>query len=663
MAKVTNCVTFACYNMGRTWVRGLAHAVRPPAFGALPGSHAGAWKNKRAQTREKRKDRKNMKKILALVIAALLALSMVAALAGTNTAHTITVTTNGDGTHTYGAYQIFVGNLDATGKKLSDVAWGSAVTDGVKTALATAINANTTLSTLFAGVNLSDAQAVADKLGTVTNEADAAKAFADAVNTALGSAAATASGTTNSSKIATINVTGDGYYFIKDTAEVADTDTTTRFMLQVVGNIAVTAKDTVLTPDKEIVAEDDTAVTPTKDNDASIGDVITYNVTIPVPDTTQYKNHFVLEMNDTLEGGLTYFGNLAITINGTALPTDNYEATVKTGDADFTTPTTAAAAVTTAGGQTIKVLFKNFKAYVEANNLIGKDIVISYQAVLNDDATYGVNSNDNTVYFNYSNNPNHNYDGDGVPEDDEVVGKTPNSKTKTFVTTLELFKEDGTTKQALAGAEFLLTGTSWNNVLVTGEKFEAATYTAAEGETVQNGTYYKLLDGSYTTQAKTDLTAAQYEDGDKTYVKVTFAKVVKQAKNVNLTLITGEDGYIKVEGIEQGNYTLKETKAPTGYNLDDTEYKLVIDWNNPDADGAAQALKDAGGFSKGAETHEKFSMDTDGAKFKITLDNFSGSTLPSTGGMGTTILYIGGSILVLAAVILLVTKRRMNAED
>jgi len=36
---------------------------------------------------------------------------------------------------------------------------------------------------------------------------------------------------------------------------------------------------------------------------------------------------------------------------------------------------------------------------------------------------------------------------------------------------------------------------------------------------------------------------------------------------------------------------------------------------------------------------------------------------PSTGGMGTTILYIGGSILVLAAVILLVTKRRMSADE
>ena len=48
---------------------------------------------------------------------------------------------------------------------------------------------------------------------------------------------------------------------------------------------------------------------------------------------------------------------------------------------------------------------------------------------------------------------------------------------------------------------------------------------------------------------------------------------------------------------------------------------------------------------------------------KITVVNNSGYVLPSTGGMGTTILYVVGSILVLAAVILLVTKRRMSNED
>ena len=49
--------------------------------------------------------------------------------------------------------------------------------------------------------------------------------------------------------------------------------------------------------------------------------------------------------------------------------------------------------------------------------------------------------------------------------------------------------------------------------------------------------------------------------------------------------------------------------------------------------------------------------------FSTTVINNKGTELPSTGGIGTTLFYIGGGILVLAAVILLVTKRRMNAND
>ena len=616
---------------------------------------------------------KNMKKILALVVAVLMIVaSMSVAFADKTTAHTIKVTTNGNGIHEYSAFQIFTGNLDATGKKLSNVEWGSAITDG-GAALIAAIKADTTTlyTAVFTDADLTSAAKIADKLSGLTDNGAVAKAFADAVNTALGNATSTTkASTTATNKQATINVTGDGYYFVKDTGTIADKDTASRFMLQVVGNIAVTAKDTVLTPDKEIVKEDSTEIDPgVKDNDSSIGDVIRYNVTLPVPDTTLYKDHFVLEMTDTLDAGLTYLGNMTITISTDSDPKTlasgtNYTTTVKTDGADFTLPTDSVAAVKTVGGQTIKVLFKDFKKYVEDNNLIGKTITISYDVVLNEKAEFGVNSNDNTVYFKYSNNPNHTYDGDSVPDDDEVVGKTPDSKTKTFSTTLELDKVDGKDNSALAGAEFELTGTSWHNVVVTGEKFEPSTYTAGRGETIEQGTtYYLLKDGSYTTTTKTDLTAAQYADGDATYVKVIMNKVVQETTPVKLTLVTDAAGHIIVEGIEQGTYTLKETKAPTGYNLDTTEYKLVIDWPNPDAENAAAAIKAAGGFSKGAETNAKFEMDTDGAKFHITIVNNSGSQLPSTGGMGTTILYVGGSILVILAAVLLITKRRMSADE
>ena len=48
---------------------------------------------------------------------------------------------------------------------------------------------------------------------------------------------------------------------------------------------------------------------------------------------------------------------------------------------------------------------------------------------------------------------------------------------------------------------------------------------------------------------------------------------------------------------------------------------------------------------------------------ETTVKNNSGATLPETVGMGTTLFYILGGVLVLAAVVLLVTKRRMNVAE
>jgi len=598
--------------------------------------------------------------------------SMSVAFAADPIDHTVTVTTNGNGTHEYSAFQIFKGTLDAEGKKLSNIQWGDDMTADRQAALVTAIKADSTLYTaVFAEADLASAAKIAEKLSGKEDNGAVAKAFADAVNTALGNATTDAKATTTN-KVAAIDVEGDGYYFIKDTGTIAEKDTATRFMLQVLRDISVTAKDTVLTPDKEIVKEDSTDVEPTKDNDAAIGDVIRYNVTLPVPNTDEYKKNFWLEMHDTLEAGLTYLGNMTITINTdpvtTLDPTTNYTTTVKNSDDSAFTPVAATAAVSTTGGQKIAVVFNSFKQFVDASNptVKGKTITVAYDVVLNKNATFGVDPNNNTVHFEYSNNPNSNYDGEGWGEENPK-GTTPNDTTKTFSTTLELDKIDGNTKAALEGAEFTLTGTSWHNVVVTGERFEASDFTAlVDGESIEqknsaNVVYYKLKDGSYTTTQSTAATAAQYEDG--TFVKVIMNKVVKTEKPTNLVLVTDAEGHINVDGIEQGTYTLKETKAPTGYNLDTTEYKLVIDWTNPDATGATPAIVAAGGFSKGAETNAKFEMDTNGAKFHITIENNGGSTLPSTGGMGTTILYVGGSILVILAAVLLITKRRMSADE
>ena len=617
---------------------------------------------------------KKMKKMMALVIAMVMVVAMGVTVFAEpygeqNQAHTITITTHGNGTHNYTAYQVFKGNLNAAEGILSDIDWGTGVNG---TALLTALKGDATIGSSFA--DATSAADVAKVLEANKNTASFVEAFADLVSKNLGTAAGTGA-TTN--KVATINVTGDGYYFIKDTTEtLAEGDTASKFILEVVKNVEINAKDTLLAPDKEILKANGANFDRVKENTAAVGDTVTFEVKIPVPDTTAYKDHFVFNMQDKLPAGLTFTGISSIKIDtqtlseGAAIASGGtYTTTAKTGSADFAAYTVPSDPVTAEGGQTIKVVFHNFKKYVEDNSLIGKDVVITYTAVVNDDAVYGSTGNENEVQFIYSNDPNHDYDGD-EPGSDEPTGETPKSNTKTFVAGIEILKVDGSnSNNPLANAEFEITSTSYNKTVTKGIRYEKAPYTAATGETVETGDYWKLKDGSYTaTDPNTaNMNQTQYDNVEEKYVKVTWDKIVTTpATGGKITYTTGSDGIIDVKGLKPGTYTIKETHAPDGYNKINDEIKIVIDWDaSTTGDNATAAT-----FKLGEGTTEGVQLIADGtganasanAIYKIQVVNNKGAELPSTGGIGTTIFYIIGAILVLGAGILLVTRRRMNAN-
>ena len=109
---------------------------------------------------------------------------------------------------------------------------------------------------------------------------------------------------------------------------------------------------------------------------------------------------------------------------------------------------------------------------------------------------------------------------------------------------------------------------------------------------------------------------------------------------------TPANGNITFEGLDAGTYYLEETKAPTGYNKLTAPITVVISSTLPTTGGTASYTVTADGATT-----------TD---YTVRVENKAGTELPSTGGIGTTLFYVIGGGLMVAAIVLLVTKKRME---
>ncbi len=553
------------------------------------------------------------RKLFALVLTAMMLLALTLP-AFADEAYSITIKNTAAG-HTYEAYQIFQGDLsEQAGKKvLSNVEWGTGVNG---TALLAALKADSTLKDDFA--KYESAADVAKVLEGYANDAEKTQAFAKLAGEHLNGTATGTSGEQAEGKYVISNLPA-GYYLVKDKDGVSITghDAYTRYILEVVGDVEVTAKVDVPTIDKKIVEGDEKVSV----NEASIGDKIPYEVTSKVPDMTGYEKYFFV-VNDTMSKGLTFNNDVAITVNDKAL--------VK--DTDFTvTATTNAEGVTT-----IKIVFINFIQYKGQK---GADIVINYSATLNEKAEIGVAGNENKVDLVYSNNPNADYKGDNEPGENDPVGKAPEVKTETYTTELTISKTDDKSNK-LTGAAFRLTGNGVNVVIVTGEVY------VEDAE----GTFWKLNDGTYT-----DVAPAEDGSNDDKYASTT----VKYKKETTVTIQPVEgttvnvegfvdaDGKLTFTGLGAGEYTLTEIVTPIGYNtIAPITFTVSFD----------AATKKFSTNNGNIQVGEDNTLST-------TVVNKAGSTLPSTGGMGTTLFYVLGALLAVGAGVLLATRKKMSAES
>jgi fimbrial isopeptide formation D2 family protein/LPXTG-motif cell wall-anchored protein len=499
-----------------------------------------------------------------------------------------------------------------------------------------------------------------------------------------------------------------GYYVIEDEGTATPISA---LMLDTVTDanvdIELKAKDE---SKKEVMTADE--LVNSKANELGLGRAVNYKITQKVPDTTGYDYYYYM-INDTLSSGLTFNpATVVVKVGGTELTKDTdyylyYD--------DGTTSEANTATKAILNGKTFIVAFKDIVADVNDENkpafVENADIIVTYTATVNSNAVTGVNPNTNDANVTYSNNPDKDgkgdYDNDhpGIPKNDEnhPTGEGPHKFTDTYTTKLTIVKYDASTntKTKLEGVEFTLTGTAKDAVFNAEEVYEidpAGTYwllkngkytetaptaaTVAEttggagwveiaaDETVADGVPVRVVgDKSYrpyveaTDSAKTRYTIVESNAGDYTSTTTKYSKKIITADaaeeyEVKRTGITGSDGKLEFAQLGAGSYKLSETGVLAGFNgVEDITFDIKV--TLPAAADVIAGTETATWAVENVQNGD-ITYDAETGEFQIEIDNKKGTELPSTGGIGTTIFYVAGTILVLCAGVVLVTRRRMT---
>lgn len=460
----------------------------------------------------------------------------------------------------------------------------------------------------FTYKNKTTAQDIANELTTSDIAADFAKEAGKHLATVAGTASISSDGT------CVIGNLQAGYYLVKDKDNTVPEDSSyTNFILKVAGNVNVSTKMDVPTVEKKVkenVKETNTdgkatdTRIPSYEIPAQYNDVADYNIGDHVP------FQLIGTMPSNIDSYTTYSYEFVDTLSKGLTYDENATVKLKNSDGSETTITVTPTFSKDATGKTkLTITFADIKAVAKANTFtITSDtkVIVDYTATLNADAEIGKTGNENEVYLKFSNNPN----GSGE-------GKTTKDQVIVFTYELDTEKIDGTDNtKKLKDAEFILKDSIGNK-----------------------------------------------------YAKVDNGKFIGWTNNKNeaTKLVTGDDGLIKVAGLDEGTYLIEETKAPAGYNKLTGDVTIVITattsngqtWNGTDS---AITNLEVTSKNPGDTNTSNGEANKDTGIAKIQIANNSGSTLPSTGGIGTTIFYVVGVILMLGAGVLLVTKKRMSSN-
>lgn len=446
------------------------------------------------------------------------------------------------------------------------------------------------------------------KAGTLKTVADA-EAFGYEIDEHLGDPVATTnSWGTMSNGQAGYEITGldTGYYLIMDkSGSVEDLegnpiyDAYTQYIIQVVDNVDVSPKSAVPTLLKRVSLQADRNYA--KAVSSVISGTVYYQLIASMHSHISTYPEYYMQLVDTLPAGLKDAALVSVGVaNG-----ENYtdQETVPAQHYTFD-----------AAGDTVTVTLKDAKAAIKAatgeDALIDDKIVITYQATLDSDAVVGqtpTDGNVNAAVLFYSNDPNEDYDPatDAKPTH---IGKTSPSEATVYTYQIRMKKIDASDEtKMLAGAQFI-----------------AYRYTSTNVKA-----YYQV---------------------DTATGKVT-GLVADESQATKLT--TDADGMLSIIGLPSGTHHFKEVVAPNGYNLLTTEISVII---TAAADAATGKLSSFKGEATG--TARPVIVDMAKGDLLVTVENRIGSTLPETGGIGTTIFYVAGIALMLGAVVVVMAKKR-----
>ena len=414
----------------------------------------------------------------------------------------------------------------------------------------------------------------------------------------------------------------EGYYLFVEKEHTSDDPfLATRYILVAVdGKKDVILKTSEADLTKKIVLEDSTSNVDGADpantlvdaNVVAIGDTITYQIDANIPDYPNEAHDITYYITDEMSAGLIDGAVTKVEIKGSS-PDSGYTELASTND--YT--------VTQSGN--------NFKIYIYPNpqNAEGgnKDKILNYKggavritltAVLGGEGVnVGTTGNPNSAELTYTNN--------------WEKGSTYTTKPDTVIT-------------------------------YTG-KLTIKKTDAADGVTPLNGAKFAI----YTTKSGVKSADDKPNNADeelKDEQEKVYAYYYK-------TITTDEKGLASIEGLDNGTYYAVEIEAPEGYSLvkgatpievkatkSDTLAKLEQNGEVVNSERKQEKLDSA---NTRAKNHKVAWTSGDGGE--VNIKDKKGTTLPGTGGMGTTIFTIGGIVLVALAALMFVFYMRKQKKQ